>query len=181
MSSRFEPGATVVRRESLHGQAWLEMPVVVVADEGDVLAVLLQPGAPFTFFDHPYGVHPWSGQSEWSGPTVLQLHRAGDAYSVWKFFDGADFRHWYVNFEAPFRRWDGGFDTVDHGLDLIVGPDGTADWKDVHHLHIMGSTARMSGAEILQVLEAANKVWSLLEQDQRWWAEWDAWRPAAPI
>lgn len=179
MSSPFEPGTTVVRRESLHGQPWLETPVTVVADEGDVLAVLLRPGAPFTFFDHPHGEHPWHGRSAWAGPTVLQLHRSGDAYSVWMFFDGTDFSHWYVNFEAPLERWDGGFETGDHGLDLVIRPDGTAEWKDVHHLHTMLATARMAADEILGVLGSAQQVWSLLEQDQRWWADWDAWRPGA--
>ena len=56
----------------------------------------------------------------------------GDRYGVWKFFEtDGTFRHWYVNFEAPIVRHDDGFDTDDHGLDLIVHPDGRREWKDV--------------------------------------------------
>ena len=71
----------------LHGRLWLECPVTVVADDGDVLAVLLGPDAPFTFHEHPFGPHPWAAYAGWSGPIVLQLHREGDAYAVWMFFD----------------------------------------------------------------------------------------------
>ena len=81
-----------------------ECPVTVVADDGEVLAVLLEPGAPFTFQEHPFGPHPWRAQAAWGGTTVLQLHREGDAYAVWKFFDEHGFRCWYLNFEAPVVR-----------------------------------------------------------------------------
>ena len=106
----------------------------MVADDGEVLAVLLEPGSPFTFHEHPFGPHPWRDQAAWGATTVLQLHREGDAYSVWKLFDEGAFRYWYVNFEAPVVRHEGAFDTDDHGLDLIVHPGGRREWKDVEHL-----------------------------------------------
>ena len=43
--TRFRTGQVVTRREVLHGRPWLESPVTVVADAGDVLAVLLEPGS----------------------------------------------------------------------------------------------------------------------------------------
>ena len=84
---RFRPGTEITRREVLHGRLWLTHPVTVVADDGEVLAVLLEPGSAFTFHEHPFGPHPWRRFAAWGGTTVLQLHREGDAYSVWKFFD----------------------------------------------------------------------------------------------
>ncbi len=178
-ASRFQPGTTIIRREVLLGLPWLESPVTVVADDGDVLAVLLQPGSTFTFHDHPHGPHPWSAHQAWSGAEVLQLHRTGDAYAVWMFFDGGTFRYWYINFEAPVTRWEGGFDTDDHGLDLIVRPDGTREWKDVNDLSTMRREGRSTDQQILDVLEAAEEVWDLLDQDQRWWSPWDSWEPAS--
>ena len=80
----FVAGTHIARREVLHGLSWLEHPVEVVSDDGNVLAVLVVDGAPFTFPDHPFGPHPWSGASAWQGASVLQLHRSGDWYSVWK-------------------------------------------------------------------------------------------------
>ena len=103
----FRPGTEITRREVLHGRLWLDHPVTVVADDGDVLAVLLEPGSRFRFHEHPFGPHPWSAHDAWGETTVLQLHREGDAYGVWKFFEGGVFTRWYVNFEAPVVRHDG--------------------------------------------------------------------------
>ena len=138
------PGTEIVRREVLHGRLWLTHPVTVVADDGEVLAVLLEPGSAFTFHEHPFGPHPWRRFGAWGGTTVLQLHREGDAYSVWKIFDEGGFLHWYVNFEAPVVRHDHAFDTDDHGLDLIVHPDGRREWKDVEHLSELVTSGRMT-------------------------------------
>jgi len=70
---------------------------------------------------------PWSCNSTGLTP----------CYGVWKFFgtDGV-FLHWYINFEAPVVRCPGRLSRpMDHGLDLIVYPDGTRVWKDVDDLH----------------------------------------------
>ena len=174
---RWEPGSEIVRREVLHGHLWLECPVTVIHDDGEVLVVLLEPGAPFTFHDHPFGPHPWRGHDAWGDTTVLQLHREGDAYAVWKFFDERGFRHWYVNFEAPVVRHERSFDTDDHGLDLIVSPDGRRTWKDVQHLSEMVTSGRMTGEQVLGVLHAAAELSALLDRDARWWARWDTWSP----
>ena len=174
---RYRPGTEIVRREVLHGRLWLECPVTVVDDDAEVLAVLLEPGAPFTFHDHPFGPHPWHRQAAWGETTVLQLHREGDAYGVWKFFDESGFRHWYVNFEAPVVRHADGFDTDDHGLDLIIDPDGRRTWKDVDHLSDLVRSGRMTGDEVVGVLHAAAEVTALLDRDRLWWADWADWSP----
>jgi Protein of unknown function (DUF402) len=173
----FRPGAEITRREVLHGRLWLDHPVTVVADDGDVLAVLLEPGSRFRFHEHPFGPHPWSAYDAWGDTTVLQLHREGDAYGVWKFFEGGVFTRWYVNFEAPVVRHDDAFDTDDHGLDLIVHPDGRREWKDVDHLSELVTSGRMTGEEVLGVLHAAAEVTARLDRDARWWAPWDHWAP----
>ncbi len=173
----FVPGARIIRREVLHGRPWMESPVSVVADDGEVLAVQLGPESPFRFLDHPFGAHPWASYAGWSGPVVLQLYRDGAAYSVWMFFDAGAFRCWYVNFEAPVVRHEGSFDTDDHGLDLIVHPDGRREWKDVDDLSAMVRSGRMTGEQVLGVLHAAAEVIRLLDDDDRWWAPFDGWRP----
>lgn len=167
----------IMRSEVLHGRPWLEHPVKVVADDGDQLAVLLEPGSRFTFPDHPFGTHPWSQHAGWSGPTVLQLHRAGTPYSVWKFFDEGRFRGWYVNFEEPFTRTATGFHLLDHGLDLEISPDGTRRWVDVEDLDAYRRSGRLDDAGVLAVLTAAREVWELIERDDRWWSGWDSWAP----
>src|SRR4051794_36501309 len=116
----FAPGTTIERREVLHGQPWLVAPVQVVHDDGYELAVYLAEGAPFAFPDHPFGPHPWSKRTHWVGTSVLQVHRADEAHAVWGFYAEGRFTGWYVNFQAPFRRWTGGFDTIDHGVDIWI-------------------------------------------------------------
>ena len=101
----FVPGSTLRLREVWDGATWLELPQTVVADDGDVLATVMADGTPFTFPSHHGVPHPWSHHDAWRGPTVLQLRRPHQWYSVWRFHapDGA-FLHWYVNFERPFLR-----------------------------------------------------------------------------
>lgn len=174
----FETGSVIVEREVWHGRVWLQHPVRVASDDGDggVLAVVLEDGMPF-LFDDLEPVHPWSGYAAWSGPTVLQLRRPDDWYSVWRFYDDGVPRHWYVNFERPFVRADDGIDTDDLELDLVVEPDGARHWKDVEHLHARLAEGRFSLDDLAHVLAAAAEVTDLLDRDERWWAPWDDWVP----
>lgn len=176
--SNFPAGTVIQRREVLQGAVWLEHPVTVVADDGTVLAVRLDPGSPFAFPEHPHGPHPWGANRAWGDSIVLQLSRRDTWYGVWKFF-GTDgrFRHWYLNFEPPVVRRDDGIETDDFGLDLIVHPDGSREWKDVEDLHHQRVEGRISGETVLRVLDEAAAVVDLLNADERWWAPWDSWTP----
>lgn len=174
----FVPGSRLTVREVLHGQVWLHFPETVVADDGEVLATVQEDGCPLTFPDHPFGPHPWSQAQAWRGPTVLKLRRADAAYSVWKFFDGDVFRHWYVNFEQPVVRRSDGVDVDDHQLDLVIEPDGATRWKDVEDLAPALASGRIDLDQLRGALEAAAEVAERLERDDRWWAPWDDWVPA---
>jgi Protein of unknown function (DUF402) len=175
---RYEPGSVIRRLEVLHGRVWLESPVTVVSDDEAVLAIRLDPGSAFTFPQHPFGAHPWSGRSAWGATVVLQLLRTGDHYGVWKFFDpDGTFLYWYVNFEAPVVRREAAVETDDHGLDLIVHPDGRREWKDVADLHRQRVEGRIGLDTVGAVLAAAAEVTDLLDTDTHWWARWDDWAP----
>jgi hypothetical protein len=174
----YEPGSLIQRVEVLHGRVWLHHPVTVVSDDGTTLAVRLDPGSRFTFPAHPFGPHPWSAHPAWASTVVLQLYRAGDHYAVWKLFDAAGaFLHWYVNFEAPVVRASEGFRTDDHGLDLIVHPDGRREWKDVPDLHRQRVEGRIDEATVSTVLAAASDVTDELDSGAPWWGRWDGWTP----
>jgi predicted RNA-binding protein associated with RNAse of E/G family len=110
---------------------------------------------------------------------VLQLHRSGDWYSVWKLMDGCELLGWHINFDEPVSRRADGFDVNDLQLDLLVAPDGTSRWKDVEDLAPALATGRMDRAQLVAVLEAAADVASALAVDDRWWSPWDEWLPAA--
>ncbi|MGI8524171.1 MAG: DUF402 domain-containing protein [Nocardioides sp.] len=172
-------GGTLTVREVLHGEVWLEFPETVVADDGEVLATTHVDGAPMTHHrEHPFGPHPWADADAWRGPTVLKLRKTGEWYSVWKFFDGDAFRHWYVNFELPVVRAGEGIEINDLQLDLVVDPDGVRRWKDVEHLAPALAAGRIDAHQLGRVLAAAAEVTDLLDRDERWWSPWDSWRPS---
>lgn len=174
----FQAGQVIERREVLKGELWLTSPVTVVSDDGDRLAVRVDPGSKFTFPSHSFGVHPWAHHSEWGGSIVLQLYREGDLYSVWKFFapDGS-FRHWYINFEAPVKRGPGHIDTEDYGLDLVVDAEGQRQWKDVSDLHHQRTEGRTSPQTVLDILAEAAHVEATLDRNEQWRSSWADWAP----
>ena len=179
MADRFAPGSSVRVREVLHGAEWAWWDERVLSDDGTVLATVQADGTPMSFPPHPVP-HPWGHLDAWTGTTVLKLRRAGDWYSVWRFFDtgGAD-QGWYVNFETPVVRTTDGVDVNDLQLDIVIDPDGSWRWKDVEHLAPTLASGRITRDELLATLAAAAEVADLLERDDRWWAPWDAWRPPA--
>ena len=180
----FQVGARIVRREILHGRIWSELPVTVVHDANGVLGVLLEPGAPMRFPPHPFGVHPWSAHTNWTGTTVLQLNRAGDAYGVWKFFDRTgSFTHWYINFEQPLQRGRdddgcGWVTTHDHGVDIVIRDDGW-QWKDYEDPAGMVANGRISSADYESIRREGHRVAALLEADTTWWQSWADWQPSS--
>ncbi len=148
----------------------------VDSDSDGVLAMVLEDGMAFSY-DNLDPPHPWAPQDAWRGPTVLQLRRRGDWYSVWKFFTGDHFDGWYVNMERPYVRTATGIDTDDLELDLVIEPDGNRQWKDVEFLHARLDQGRLSLDDLTHVLAAAAEVTELLDRGDRWWAPWDDWTP----
>jgi hypothetical protein len=67
----------------------------------------------------------------WNGFGVLVLTPPDGGAGVWWFFDPAGtFAGWYVNLQAPARRWWGGIDLEDQALDVVIDPDRTWRYKD---------------------------------------------------
>jgi len=174
----FDVDDVIARREVLHGRPWLIAPVRVVDDTGEVLAVYLAEGTPLIFPEHPFGPHPWSGHERWSRTSLLQLHRPGDGYAVWGFYEQLVFTGWYVNFEAPLRRWAAGFDTVDHGIDIWI-PSGGPDWqwKDRDDVAELVRTGRLTEAEAAEVWAETERVAAALDRGEQWWNTWNGWLP----
>ena len=177
MVERFGVGSTIQRREVLHGHVWLSAPVTVIADD-EVLAVWLADGAPLDFPAHPFGPHPWAGRQRWTSTSVLQLHRAGDAHAIWGFFVDGRFSHWYVNFQAPYRRTGNAIDTVDNGLDIVIHGD-RWEWKDRDDVAALVANGRLTEQEAGQVWAEAERVSTALDRGEHWWLpRWEHWRPA---
>ena len=174
----------VVRREVWRGRPWAAIPVLVVRDEPGLLATYIAEGAPLGFAPgdgFPGGDHPWSGKRAWRGHGTLMLQRPDDAHAVFLFWRGAKraFAGWYVNFQAPARRWVDGYDTLDHELDLWIPAGGDAwTWKDRDRLEAGVAGGRFTAAEVAAVRAEGERVAAELDAGRRWWD--DAWADWAP-
>jgi len=158
------------------------MPVIVVRDDPELLAVYLAEGAPFAFPDGPWpsGRHPWHTHACWTGHGPLMLHRPGDAHAVWVFWRGPEreFSHWYLNLQAPYVRTAIGLDTLDHVLDLW-SPDGHAwHWKDADMLDQRVAEGHFTAAEAVAIRGEAKRLEAEMATDGLWWDEtWADWEP----
>ncbi|MFJ6540910.1 DUF402 domain-containing protein [Streptomyces sp. NPDC091385] len=154
MTSPFQPGRTVVRRDVHHsGQVrhvWSEHSLRVLADTGDALEAACAPGAE-TRWPALYAKSLAEGDRSDRGrafdalatgmweqtygrwrETELRIWKPSTAwFSVNAFYTGTGLRNWYVNFERPMLRTADGFDTFDLAVDLLVTPDlARWEWKD---------------------------------------------------
>jgi Protein of unknown function (DUF402) len=182
--AHWRSGQHIVRREVWRGSAWMGMDAIVVEDRPTHLALYVPAGAPRAFAAGPWptadGRHPGDGASRWQGHGCLMLHLPGEPYSIWHFWRGRDrrFTGWYLNLEDPFRRSVSTVDTLDHEVDIVVRPDGSAELKDVQLVEecvrhgrfdtAFGDTVIGRGYELLHRLDGSGPWWDLR------WASWDA-------
>jgi hypothetical protein len=135
---RWQPGDVILWREIWREPLAGALPVRVVEDDGDLLALYLAEDTPFGFPSEgqPWdgGTHPWNRgeDSRCRGHGVLILQRPGMAHAVWIFWRGPErtFAGWYFNLARPFVRTAHGIDTLDHQLDVWLSADGSWQLKD---------------------------------------------------
>lgn len=179
---RRRPGDEIVLREVWRGRPWLVVPVRVVRDDADLVALYLAEGTPFHFPDGewPGGRHPWHGRDAWKGHGVLQLHRPGSAHAVWLFWDGPErrFAGWYVNLQRPLERTRLGFDTLDHELDIWIPEGERWRWKDEELLEASVAAGRFTRDEVAAIRAEGARVAADLDAGRRWWSDgWKRWEP----
>ncbi len=82
---RWAPGDEVEWREIWRGRVLGVLPLRVVADREDLLAVYNAEGTPFAFPEQwPWAErHPWEERGRWEGHGALVLWRQGDACERW--------------------------------------------------------------------------------------------------
>jgi hypothetical protein len=178
----WQRGEAIVRREVWRGTPYAALPVVVVRDEPELLAVYLPEGAPFAFNDGkwPYAPHPWRHYGAWQGHGVLMLQRPADAFAIWVFWAGESrrFARWYVNLQAPFRRTKIGFDSLDHTLDLWSTDARTWHVKDEEAFEQRVADGYFTAAQGAAIRVAAERFLLDVRTNGPWWDEaWADWRP----
>jgi hypothetical protein len=156
------------------------MAALIVQDEPDLIALNVPEGAPFDFASVAPIPHPWEGRAGWTGHGVLVLHRPGDPYAVWVFWEGPErtFSCWYVNLQTPLKRSRVGFDMLDHELDLWSADGETWHWKDDELLDQRVAEGLYTEEEAQAIRAAGAQVRRDLETNGLWWDEsWADWKP----
>lgn len=163
---------------------WLEVPVFVVEDTGEHLVTYTASGAPFTFPEGPWPTvdarHPWHGRSGWEGHGCLMVQRPGDHFAVWHFWEGPDreFACWYLNLQTAFVRTEGGYQTQDLELDLIVFEDGSHVVKDDEVLEDRVAEGRFSPELVAWIRTYGDQLVDRLKSEGVWWdRSWKDWLP----
>ncbi len=171
------------------------MPVTVVQDDDDCLAVWVAPGTPicraipadgldlrarpvadrFTCDKH-FAVVPWFGAG------VLRVTYPGEAHSSWLFRRPEDHEQtwgWYGNLEDPLRRSDLGVHTVDHVLDVWLDlTTGTVGWKDEDELDAAIALGRFTPAEAGAIRAHGEQVFAAMQRrDAPYDGIWLRWAP----
>jgi hypothetical protein len=153
---------------------------LVVQDEPDLIALYVPTGAPLGFAPMGPFPHTWEGRDGWEGHGVLMLHRPGNPYAVWVFWEepGRSFSRWYVNFQTPLTPSRIGFDMLDHELDLWSSDGEAWHWKDDELLDQRVAQGLFSPEEAQAIRADAARVHAELRAKGIWWdPAWAGWSP----
>lgn len=186
---RFEPGETVVLRELLRGRVFAARPATLVQDDGKGWMLYIPPGArwrgPGAGHDDwlrskAPGADWMLSERPWTRTHVLSFAWPSAGHAVLHFWDESWTPEcWYVNVEAPLRRFELGFDTFDHDLDVVIEPDRSAwRWKDEDDitLGIELGVYTPADAEAFR-REGERGLRRVLDREPPFDREWSEWRP----
>jgi len=194
LTPRWSPGETVLLQEVWRGRVWAARPVTVVRDDLETLALWLPRGTrwkvptpPADAPDGPRGERlartavrgDWVFRDEEWPVSTLWLMREGDWHALWFSWhaDGSPWG-WYVNLQEPFRRARQALATMDCVLDVVVGPDGTWQWKDEDELAAWVAAGAIAPALAERLREEGLRVARRAERGAPPFAgRWPEWRP----
>jgi uncharacterized protein len=193
-NSNFSPGSTIVYREFWDGKIWLAIPMLVIRDEADLVALHIPLGTVWKRHESPDGrvSVPRLRQSrswvlrdavwESHGPDI-RLAIPGEPYSIFLFRNEGNntLRYWYVNLEedeAPMHRTAKGFDSTDLLLDLIIEPN-LRDWRwdDEDELQEAVEIGLVTREKARALYVKGEEVRNLIMSGSSVYNEWKNWRP----
>jgi hypothetical protein len=120
----------------------------------------------------------------WHTNRVLWMIPHHAAHALGHFWDGVSgqFKGYYVNLQAPARRTPLGIDACDQVLDVVVAPDGSWQWKDVHELVHAVRVGMFSKPEALGIrAEGKRVIASLPTLLPTGWEDWQPDSDWAPV
>ncbi len=122
MTSRWTAGDQVLLRHIWQGRVWTAMPVTVVEDRLNLVALYLAEGTrrkiPGQRRIPPLQADWALSDHVWEDGYALDLVTPGAAHAATALWAGSGaFTGWHINLQEPLRRTPLGFDTMDHLLD----------------------------------------------------------------
>jgi hypothetical protein len=188
MSTHWNPGATIVLRGIWHSNIWWALPVTVVRDEPDLIALYWRAGTPNKIPDHRVAPRellsterPALIDSHWVDTDVLMLVPPAASHAVYAMWQAGHTRFlcWYVNLQAPILRTRIGFDTTDYILDIVIPPDFSEwRWKDEDDFQeavalgvytaVQARTIRAEGEAVIRQMQAGSAPFG---------DGWERWTP----
>jgi hypothetical protein len=184
----WSPGTALVLRGAGFGNLWWAMPVILVQDSPDLIALYWQAGTKWkdvrrhaTALELLTSIKADPADQVWQQTDVLMLAVPGEYHAVWVMWEHGQtvLRCWYVNLETPLLRTPIGFDSMDHELDIVISPDRSSwCWKDVQAFDEMvdagvftsqqASAIRAEGERVIRRSQAGEPPFG---------EEWQKWRP----
>ena len=204
-TTRFEAGATAIRRDVLDGKVFSAAPHRVLGDTGAQLRLAYWPGiaarSPSTWTAWlrtgddsvrkqalpQLAARSWQLDDwVWRDTGRLSWFGVDEWFSLHRFFDLAGRpMNWYVNFERPLARTATGVDTFDLMLDLVAAPDLSSwRWKDEDEYAYGRRLGVIGDDEHRQVEAARERAVALVESRGGPLGEhWSSWRadPGWPL
>jgi hypothetical protein len=113
----------------------------------------------------------------WDTTFVVWRTAFGAAHALGHFWNAETgcFLGYYVNLQAPLRRSELGFDSLDYQLDIVVEPNGVWRWKDEDELAEAVAVGVYSASEAAAVREEGERVIASLPDVLP--TGWEGWRP----
>nr|WP_221382466.1 DUF402 domain-containing protein [Actinoplanes polyasparticus] len=186
-----------MRRDLLNDRVWTAAPHRVLHDDGTTLVLVTWPGtvgytptnwirwfatgneqARHQAVADLAGGHWELGRWVWQDTIVLTWVGLDPDFNLQLYLpvDGSQ-QHWKINFERPVHRTPAGIDTFDLLLDLVTGPAGSWQMKDVDEYDEVRRAGLILDAEHERVQAATHRAFALVEAALGPLSEdWTAWR-----
>lgn len=184
---RWSYGDAVIYRGLWKGHIWWALPVRVVQDTQDQIALYWPAGTPSmrtvkraTAQDVFHNPQPTLTDRPWTDTDVLTLCDEKTAYSInamWSAEHG-DLLCWYVNLQAPLHRMAVGFETEDHLLDVVFQPDLSRwEWKDEDELAEAFELGVYTRQKLDEIYTSAEEAIQRITSGRSWISDkWSSWR-----
>lgn len=191
---RWSAGDPVLLRFVRNSPADVLLPVTIVHDDADYVALYTTVGTPIkvqatrdgtrltreTPFVEREGMIGGLADGTWTTNHVLMLHQPKRMSAIWLFWHDPEwtFQRYYANLQAPLRRTHLGFDTADYLLDVEIRADFTWAWKDEDEWDAALDLGLVEREVLIAAREEGERV--IGEIRARSWpfnAGFESWRP----